>query len=80
MTVLAVASEGCAENLRKRLADVLPLVLRGLQVRVCRRGLMACGWLGDSMHGWHTACILLGMAVIVFRHRMGFEMGELCKA
>jgi hypothetical protein len=31
MTALAVVSEGCGEALRKRLKEVLPLVLAGLQ-------------------------------------------------
>lgn len=64
LTALAVLSEGCSEALRKRLKEVLPLVLQGLQDPVkggCARGcvctcaqllVLSCTWLCS----WCAGC------------------------
>eukprot|EP00798_Chlamydomonas_sp_ICE-L_P021936 gene21936-28982_t len=49
MTVLAVASEGCAESMRKQLKLVLPMVLQGLQQSVRGAAAFAMGQFSEFL-------------------------------
>jgi hypothetical protein len=66
LTALAVLSEGCSEALRKRLKEVLPLVLQGLQDPV--KG------------GWATGvvCIVCGVWNIMWNAVMWNRMAGEC--